>query len=106
MSEQIHHSRCWQSQAWDVDNVPCSCPSGWPRKEEPAMSEPRDEWMSRALRAEAALRDISELMADAGVPGGTPLPAGVIWLRDRAERAEAKVADAQRHHAVILEDPT
>ena len=59
-----------------------------------------DEWEGRALRAEAALRDIGELMADAEVPGGTPLPRGVIWLRDRAERAEAKVADAQRHHAV------
>ncbi len=26
-----HHGSCPASQAWDIPNVPCSCPSGWPR---------------------------------------------------------------------------
>jgi hypothetical protein len=27
-----HHSRCQKALAWDIPNVPCTCPRGWPRK--------------------------------------------------------------------------
>lgn len=26
-----HHAKCMCAQAWDVEQVPCSCPRGWPR---------------------------------------------------------------------------
>lgn len=28
-----HHIRCFINQAWDVENVLCTCPKYWPRKE-------------------------------------------------------------------------
>ena len=27
-----HHARCMRDKAWDIENVPCTCPRGWPRK--------------------------------------------------------------------------
>lgn len=26
-----HHGKCPSAQAWDIPNVPCDCPRGWPR---------------------------------------------------------------------------
>jgi hypothetical protein len=40
--------------------------------------------------AEDRLREISELMADAGVPGGTTIQGGMLMLRERAEAAETR----------------
>lgn len=35
-----HHGKCPAAQAWDIPNVPCSCPPGWPRQEkERTLSE-------------------------------------------------------------------
>lgn len=34
----IHHGRCPQALAWDIPNVPCECPPGWPRKK--PMTQP------------------------------------------------------------------
>ena len=36
MKETIHHNSCPKALAWDIPNVPCECPKGWPRwKEKP-----------------------------------------------------------------------
>jgi hypothetical protein len=43
----------------------------------------------QAERAEGRLREISALLADAGIPGGTTIYGGVMMLRERAERSEA-----------------
>lgn len=44
------------------------------------------EAQHRAERAEGRLREISDLLEDAGVPGGTTIYGGVMMLRERAER--------------------
>lgn len=87
--------RAWDAAcvAWTTAEVP-----GDPSPEDKAVAALRAVLEEQHLawhgpdpdRMQALLRDISELLADAGVPGGTPLSQGVIWLRERAERAEAK----------------
>lgn len=37
------------------------------------------------------LREISDTLADAGIPGGTTIHGGVLTLRERAEQAEASL---------------
>lgn len=49
------------------------------------------EAQHRAERAEGRLREISDLLEDAGVPGGTTIYGGVMMLRERAERAESSL---------------
>lgn len=34
-----HHAKCPKAQAWDIANVPCGCPNGWPRKIAHSKSE-------------------------------------------------------------------
>ncbi len=52
-------------------------------------------------RAENTLRDVSELLSDAGAPSGT-IREGVIWLRERVEQLEQAhqhLIDKWRAHA-------
>jgi hypothetical protein len=49
----------------------------------------------RADHAERILRETSELLGDAGVPGGTTIAGGVIFLRERADRAESHANAAE-----------
>jgi hypothetical protein len=49
----------------------------------------------RADHAERILRETSELLGDAGVPGGTTIAGGVIFLRERAYRAESHANAAE-----------
>lgn len=46
-------------------------------------------------------REISDLLADAGVPGGTTLYGGVLMLRERAEKAEASLAMLTEEHEAL-----
>lgn len=64
----------------------------------------RDEARARAERAEGRLREISDLLEDAGVPGGTTLYGGVLMLRERAERAEAAVVAERAKGESLLAD--
>lgn len=47
----------------------------------------------RAETAERRLRDISDALAESGIPGGTTIHGGVLILRERAERAEAELRE-------------
>lgn len=52
-----HHGKCAKAQAWDIEDVPCTCPRGWPRESKPAVplvasSAPGDDL---PLRQEIAL---------------------------------------------------
>jgi len=53
------------------------------------------EAQHRAERAEGRLREISDLLADAGIPGGTTIYGGVMMLRERAEAASSAVPVAE-----------
>jgi biotin carboxylase len=53
----------------------------------------------RADHAERILRETSELLGDAGVPGGTTIAGGVIFLRERADRAESIVREITDENA-------
>lgn len=54
----------------------------------------------RAERAEGRLREISDLLADAGVPGGTTIYGGVLMLRERAEKAEARAVTQEQLRSI------
>src|SRR5574343_311723 len=65
-----HHFSCPKTQAWDIDNVPCSCPRGWPRTPY-AMPLPADVAAQEiaALRAkleqaEARVRELESLTGE------------------------------------------
>ena len=49
--------------------------------------------------ANERLREVSDLLADAGVRGGTTVYGGVLMLRERAQEAEAKLAACEREKA-------
>lgn len=56
-----------------------------------------DELQADLTQAHDRLRELSALLADAGIPGGTTLYGGVLILRERAEKAEAALEQATRH---------
>jgi hypothetical protein len=53
------------------------------------------------------LREISDTLADAGIPGGTTIHGGVLILRERAEASEAaREADRRKLEAGLDDDDT
>src|SRR5574343_437356 len=86
-----HHFSCPKTQAWDIDNVPCSCPRGWPRTPH-AMPLPADVAAqdNAALRAkleeaEGTIREWGNQYAELNVR-----LAGVEAERDHYRTAIAK----------------
>jgi hypothetical protein len=51
--------------------------------------------------AKNRLREISDTLADAGIPGGTTIHGGVLILRERAEKAEAALATAREENGLL-----
>jgi len=52
----IHHGSCPCALAWDIPNVPCTCPRGWPRHEKPKVAGKPSPAEERAI--ERAILDM------------------------------------------------
>lgn len=50
----VHHVRCPIALAWDIPNVPCECPRGWPKDEQELSQRLTPFSMERETRSRAA----------------------------------------------------
>ena len=80
-----HRDPCAKVQAWDMNNVPCSCPKGWPRWFKGPAEPPVPSALEQQL---ATLADVTRQSADAWAAANRERDA----LRLRAEGAEASFA--------------